>query len=608
MTTAPRIERSRIREIMAPATRSAARCVKMGAFCLAATVLAGLYLVTPLAAAEQGPYQPAGAPADPKVPAQWNRYHDYAEATALLKALVAAHPQRARLQSLGRSYGGREMWLLTVTHFDRGADRQKPAFYIDGGVHANEIQGPEVALYTAWYLLEMYGRSDFITRLVDERSFYLVPMLSPDSRDAHMYRPNNTHSPRGGQRPIDDDRDGLVDEDGPDDLDNDGQITQMRVRDPNGRWKPHPEYPNLLVRAAGDEPGQYRLLGAEGFDNDGDGRVNEDDDGAYDPNRDWAWQWQPHYVQHGAYRYPFSLQENRAAVDFVMDHPNIAGAQSYHNFGGMILRGPGRKEENYETADIQVYDAIAKKGELVLPGYKYMIIARDLYEIYGGETEWFYQMRGVFCYVNELFTAANYFRRSRDSVPKEDVEAFNKYLLFGQGVVAWKEVPHPQYGKVEVGGRTKNWGRQPPSFLLEEECHRNMAFTLYHADQMPKVEVQSLSAQPRGALTEVTAVLANPRLTPTHAAVDVSRKLTPPDVVSLEGEGLKVAVGLRADNPYFEGAVEQKHQPERMRIPNVPGMGAVYVRWLVQGRGPVTVTVRSAKGGSDRKELRLDRH
>ena len=36
-----------------------------------------------------------------------------------------------------------------------------------------------------------------------------------------------------------------------------------------------------------------RLLGQEGFDNDGDGRVNEDGDGFYDPNRDWAWNWQP---------------------------------------------------------------------------------------------------------------------------------------------------------------------------------------------------------------------------------------------------------------------------------------------------------------------------
>ena len=63
-------------------------------------------------------------------------------------------------------------------------------------------------------------------------------------------------------------------------------------------------------------------------------------------------------------------------------------------------------------------------------------------------------------------------------------------MLLGDGFVPWHEVDHPQYGKIEVGGFKKNWVRQPPSFLLEEECHRNMAFTLYHADQMPLVKIQ----------------------------------------------------------------------------------------------------------------------
>ena len=143
-----------------------------------------------------------------------------------------------------------------------------------------------------------------MTRLLDERTFYIMPMMSPDSRDAHMYEPNSTHSPRGGQRPVDDDRDGLVDEDKPDDLDGDGHITQMRIRDPNGRWKPHPDYPELMIPCKPDESGQYTLLDTEGIDNDGDGKVDEDGDGYYDPNRNWPWSWQPNYVQHGADHYP----------------------------------------------------------------------------------------------------------------------------------------------------------------------------------------------------------------------------------------------------------------------------------------------------------------
>ena len=205
----------------------------------------------------QDVYTPMGAPPDPKVEVHWNRYHDYAAVTRVIESLAREHPKRVKLESLGKSYGKRDMWALTITNFEKGKPEERPAFYIDGGIHANELQGPEVVLYTAWFLAESYGRNETVTRLLDERVFYLVPMLSPDSRDAHMHEPNTTHSPRSGQRPVDDDKDGLVDEDGPDDLDGDGHITQMRVRDPNGRWKPHEKHPNFLVRVEADEKGEY---------------------------------------------------------------------------------------------------------------------------------------------------------------------------------------------------------------------------------------------------------------------------------------------------------------------------------------------------------------
>ena len=554
-------------------------------------------------ATEEGPYQPMGAPADPKVSVHWNRYHDHAEITKMLKQFVAAHPDRARLKSLGKSYGGRRMWLLTITNFKKGDDRAKPAFWIDGGIHANEIQGVQVALYTAWYLLEMYGRNPPITGLVDDRTFYIMPVMSPDSRDAHMYRPNTTHSPRSGQMPVDDDRDGLVDEDPPDDLNGDGHITQMRIRDPNGRYEVHPDYPNLMKRVEADERGEYRLLGTEGHDNDGDGLVNEDGDGYYDPNRDWARRWQPAYVQRGAYRYPFSVSENRLVADFVLDHPNIAGAQSYHNTGGMILRGPGTLDDEYDRSDAAVYDAIAAKGELMLPGYDYKVCGTGLYEVFGGEFDWFFGMRGIFSYSNELFTSRNYFRSDVED-RRETQQDFDKYLLFSQGTVPWTEVDHPQYGKVEVGGTKKQWGRQPPSFLLEEECHRNMAYTLYHADQMPRVAIESVDVEPApGGLTRVTATVINQRLTPTRASADVKNNITPPDVVSISGKNLKVVLGLHHGDPFFRNATEQEHHPDQVRIQTISGMGAVYVRWLVKSTGPFTVTVRSKKGGSDRRRV-----
>lgn len=560
------------------------------------------------------PYQPQGATATPKVEAHWDRYHDHAAASKLLEELAKAHPEGAKLASLGKSYGGREMWVLTITNFRKAGDADKPAMWIDGGIHANEIQGSEVVLYTAWYLLEMYDRVPQIKQIVDDRTFYLMPMISPDSRDAHMHEPNSTNSPRRGQRPIGDDREGAVRDEPRDDLDHDGSITEMRVRDPNGRYKPDPEHPEMMVPAKPDEKGSYTLLGRERFNAPGESTVTRARRDYYDPNRDWGWHWEPGYIQSGSYRYPFSVLENRMVADFIMAHRNIATAQSYHNAGGMILHGPSVKGDTFDPADQAIYDVIGHRGEKMLPGYKYMNVANELYECYGAEIDWLYKLQGVFALTNELFTPFNFYRRASTDGGffgrEEQLHEFNHDMLLGDGIVPWQEFEHPLYGKIEVGGPKKNWIRQPPSFLLEEECHRNMAFSLYHADQGPLVKVQKIDVKPLdpqagaggGGLMQVTAVISNERMIPTHSAQDVANKITPPDLVALSGPHVKVLAGLSAGDQFFEHSTEQKRRPATIRLDSLPGMGAMYVRWIVEGAGPYRVKIQSYKGGMDSAE------
>jgi hypothetical protein len=123
---------------------------------------------------------------------------------------------------------------------------------------------------------------------------------------------------------------------------------------------------------------------------------------------------------------------------------------------------------------------------------------------------------------------------------------------------------------------------------------------------MPQVRLASVEVVPVSAgLVEVTAVVANGKLTPTRAAVDRKHHITPPDVATLEGKQVEVVAGLTSNDPFFGDASEQKHEPEHLRIDAVPGMGAVYVRWLVRGTGPITITIRSAKGGTARRKARL---
>jgi len=553
-------------------------------------------------------YKAVGGPRSPKVNVNWSRYYDHQQTTGILQNLVAAYPNLARLESVGKSVGGRDMWVITMTDFSAGTESRKPGFWIDGSIHANEIQATEVCTYTAWFLLEMHGENEFVQKLLRDRVFYVAPMMSPDSRDEHFYAPNTTNSPRSGQRPLDDDKDGLIDEDKADDLDGDGHITQMRIKDPNGRFKPHPLYPELMIPIEVHEKGQYTLLGTEGLDNDRDGRINEDGAGVYDPNRDWAWNWQPGYIQGGAHNYPFSILENRYIADFIKRHPNIAGAQTYHNTGGMLLRGPGSNQDTYEASDLRVYDAIGKTGEKMLPGYRYLNVAKDLYEVWGGEVDWLHQMLGIYTFTNELFTQYNYFHQSQENRGggRETTFEFNKLLLLGDGYVKWHEIEHPKYGKVEVGGAKKNWGRQPPGFMLQEECHRNMAFTLYHADNMPQVAIREITAKSiEKDLWEITTIVENTKLTPTHSAVDVLRKITRPDHVTLSGNGLSVVMAEYSDDLLFRNSTTQTDKPATVKLSSIAGSSILYVRWIVAGAGGGKISVDSIKGGVAEASLEL---
>ncbi len=567
-------------------------------------LIAGLALATTLHVHAQKAdqvFKASGSPVNPKVPISWNKYYDHAGITDICKKIAAAHPELCKLESIGKSYQGRDLWCLTISDFKKGDAIRKPAMYIDGNIHSNEVQGAEFALYTAWYLTESFGDTKFIQELLADKTFYIVPTINPDARDNFFHEPNTASTPRSGLIPVDNDRDGLVDEDGYDDLDGDGNIVMMRRKNPNGRWKQDPKDPRKMIQVGPEEKGDYELLGLEGIDNDGDGLVNEDGyTFEYDPNRDWGWGWQPNYIQNGAYKYPFSLPENRAVMDFVMKHPNIAAAQSYHNSGGMILRGPGGQEDvgTYNATDVRVYDVLGKKGEELLPGYRYLVVYKDLYSAYGGELDWFYGGRGVYTFSNELWTSYLMFNKNRDEEdPSNDPSyQFDRYLLFKDAFVEWHEFNHPQYGKIEIGGFKKNFGRMHPGFLMESDAHRNMSFSIFHCFQTPKLSVDSVSEKDLGdGLREITAVISNERLIPTHASQDLKFKIERPDLITLSG--IKVLAGMVVENRDLNITTEQPVNPQTIEVANIPGQGYVTVRWIVQGTGKYTISVDSRKGG-----------
>jgi hypothetical protein len=168
----------------------------------------------------------------------------------------------------------------------------------------------------------------------------------------------------------------------------------------------------------------------------------------------------------------------------------------------------------------------------------------------------------------------------------------------GDAAVPWREFEHPTYGRIEIGGEKKEWGRLPPSFLLEEELHRNMAFTLYHADMMPLLKISEVNVEKLDEnLFKIWVTIENQRLIPTRTAQDVAHHISSPDIISIQGGNIRALSGGQVTDQYFKRVRAVERRPERVELSTIDGMSAVRVQFVIEGKGSFTVTVDSVKAG-----------
>ncbi len=569
---------------------------------------------------------PLGTSSDAAVvPLRFDRYYTYEQLGEALRVLHAAYPGLTTIDVVGKSEEGRDIWAMTVNNPKTGAAADKPGVYVDGNIHGNEIQAGEVCLGVLNRLLTGYGTNDQITKLVDRNVFYVIPSVNVDGRFHFFNDPNNPSSNRSIRIPKDDDHDGLVDEDGPDDLDGDGNICMMRRKDPFGQYKTDPEDPRLMVRVKPGEKGEWTLLGEEGIDNDNDGKLNEDGEGYVDGNRNWGINWAPPYVQSGSGDYPFEASGMRAIARFLTDRPNIIVVFAFHNNGGMYLRGPSTKaEEPMNASDVGVYDVLGKNIEKIVPGYRYLVSWKDLYATYGDFTDFTDNVIGAYSFVGELFvTESETFRpppKPGAAAPQAseitdlmggntDQERerlkFSDYVTQGDLYRPWKPFKHPQFGDIEIGGWVKMSSRLPHPFMLNDLVHRNASAVLFAASQTPAISLDVLPPEKAGAdLYKVRVRLVNSGSIPSLTYTAIQRKIHPQDQLTVSGAGAKVVAGGQVSGVPIETVADKANKPE-LQFVQVPGDGKVEYEFLVSGKGDVTVSYRSLKAGKVTKTVTL---
>ena len=537
----------------------------------------------------------------------WNRFYTAAETNQILREFHTLYPGLTELYRIGESIDGQPLMVIEITNESTGPAAEKPALYVDGGIHAGELTGSAVATYLVGHLLNGYGSDPRVTALLDTRAFYIRPKFNPAGSDLALLQDQFL---RSTPRPVDEDEDGAADEDPPEDLNGDGWITQMRLPDPEGEWRMDPSDPRIMHRRQDGDSGPFYRMLREGIDNDADGLINEDGLGGIDMNRNFPRNWERVHLQPGSGPYPLSEPETRAAVEFIHAHPNITGIVHGHTSGGFVYRLPSASAPSrFPTIDLELIVYLGEEytrttGRPVVPSATHPTEHR-----YGTLMSWGFWDKGIIGWVPEFSPGPEAWVTDYDGngeISEAESHRFNDEELGGRYFSDWTAYEHPQFGSVEIGGwHSKFWGQNPPPEFLEEEVTQQMPWILYLAEQSPLLELTVPTVRSAGdGAWVVEAEVRNVGFLPTsltdRGAVgreDGSALVQRPPWARIELEDATLREGtaritlphLAGSNPILESATHP----------------AVTVSWVVEADGPAPtarITTGSDTGGTIRGE------
>ncbi len=548
------------------------------------------------------------------------RYLNHDEITRVVRGWAEAYPGIVRLESIGLTPEGRDIWFLTI---GPEPDRLRPAAWVDGNMHAMEVCGSSVALAIAEDAISLHldrtksilGLPAAAANVVREVLFYVVPRMSPDGAEAvlqtgrpvrstpRLERHNRLH-PRWVSK----------------DIDGDGKIRLMRVEDPSGELATYPEIPGLLLPRELGDPAPFYKVYLEGEIANFDGHNVPSpvflDDNDLDFNRNFPFEWAPTNKQVGAGRFPLSAPETRAIAEAAEARPHLFAWLNLHTFGGVFIRPLGDKPDTkMNPEDLALYRQLGEWAEELtsypmVSGFEEFTYEPDT-PIRGDLTEFAYHQLGCLAYVVELWDlfaqvglerkrrfVDNYTHLSRGDLIK--IAEWDRDTNRGRILGKWEAFDHPQLGRVEIGGPDPRVGMwNPPFEKLGEVCERHSAHFLRVAALAPRlslrasrevgsacirVEIANLGYLPTNILASAAALHHNE---PLHLSFDARGcELVEPrsgsiKVGHLRGWGRGLGTGIGAN--YY------------LRTEGTTGRRSVAV--TVKGHGTLTIRAGSCRVG-----------
>ncbi|MFC1553431.1 M14 family metallopeptidase [candidate division KSB1 bacterium] len=578
-------------------------------------------------------------------PINWKQYYTLDEYIKMMHEMQKQYSDLADIESIGTSRMGRTQYMMTITNKATGDHSTKTALWMDGAIHGNEVNGITCSMYTIWSLLTRYKYDEYIKNLVDTYTFYILPTHNIDANDSFLSYPNNPNNPREPYRPEDNDGDGLYDEDQTEDVDGDGELSTMYIEDPKGTYKLSADKRRFIqIDSPNEDVLRFRRIGSEGYDNDGDGRFNEDDIGGPDPNRNFPYDWN----LSAGWPYPLSENHTRNVYEAQLARPNIFATIHYHNTGRLIMMAapPARPQTEQQAAqaaqrggrggqqqapppvtniyrpDIQrnvepdyltdwnTQLNIATEGARILKNYRATTAGGN-----GQQTAAPYFMLGAFSYLIELWGSPT---------PEIDIDGDGRandeeYIIWvdtefnGQGWINPHKVQHPDLGEIWIGGtRTKHMVRTPAGKYIESEALKNSKFALYLASQFPKVEVGDITVIPAtDKLYWVDVTVKNDKIYPTASVRAEKLNIAEMDILTFNSSSNVKMITVPSGNVTIDPldrTTSGRVAATKETSLRLTGKDSQRFRYLVEmdgSSGWVEFNIKSKFGGEDTKRINL---
>ena len=418
-----------------------------------------------------------------------NHFYNYKEICAYIHAAQKAHPDVMDLQSLAKTEEGRDIWGITLCK--GGNPEEKPAFYVQGGIHAQEGMGITCCLNFLWTVLEKHPE------VLDKLTIYILPCVNPDGSDKCVCTGLEMRS-KLQLLP------GLENAVVPQDLDGDGKILFMRWEDPDGYYVQLPECGDLLVhRRAGDKGPFYTMMAEGVVENYNGGKLRR----GYrdlDFNRQYAVGWKNN--PNGG-DFPANHVEPRTIMKFLSTHPNIFLMMDVHCGTRALIYSVCN-----HIADTRFFRNLADMGSAItgiepVPGNIYgkrsdVPPANTV----GTNRDYCNDALGIPTLTVELGNGYNSLGMKAKEIFNADLyerELISKIVAMhaakGRAVAQpWKKVTHPQLGEVEVGGRDyHNAYFMDPDDMLDL-LPKVSEFFLQAIKMVPALEFTNVSCEAMG--------------------------------------------------------------------------------------------------------------